>query len=103
MHPDSDQSKKPPDESAARRDAPDGRNYLPMFVIYGALMLFFHPACAAGTFGLRHVSSPYRNVYCVAMILLVLRGLFSSQKPLFWLGVVAALMFATVLLLPTLS
>jgi hypothetical protein len=103
MHPDSDQPRMPSDDPAERRGEPDGRNYLLMFVIYGALMLLFHPAFVEDVFGLRHMFSPYRKVYCVAMILLVLRGLVSSQKALFWLGVVAALMFGTVLLLPTLS
>ncbi|MGQ9651411.1 MAG: hypothetical protein ACUVXJ_14985 [Phycisphaerae bacterium] len=100
----SDQSGKPPNDPMEQRVDPSDRNFTTLvFVIYGALMLVFHPGCVETAFRLQHMPSPYRKIYCLAMIILVVRGLISSQKILFWLGVVAALMFVTVLLMPTLS
>ncbi len=102
MQPDSNQPEIPPDDKAEHPAEPDGSKYIFVFVIYAGLILFFHPACAEEAFGLRRMPSSYRNIYCIAMTALVVRGLISSEKILFWLGVVAALMLATVLVLPTL-
>ncbi|MDM8007268.1 MAG: hypothetical protein QUV05_14105 [Phycisphaerae bacterium] len=104
MRVDSDQSGQPPNDPMEQRGDPSDRSFTTLvFVIYGALMLMFHPGCVGTAFRLRHMPSPYRNIYCFAMIVLVVRGLISSEKILFWLGVVAALMFITALLMPTLS
>lgn len=72
-------------------------------MLYGILMFSFHPACVRAAFGLRHIPSPYRKLYCLAMPILTMRGVMSSRKILFRLGVAATSMFITVLLMPTLS